>query len=253
MIIDVILKCCNRPWDITLYLDYWIEVFGQYPKYNIIIWNDSKIDLSEKYPDIKIVTKENFKFRDKLNSLLKNSCIKKRRWLDSGFAILSTFYIAETDIFWNIDADDMMFEKPVNMKILENIENYLRNNNLFSMSWDIWWSNFFRDTNHLIDFHRWAFGIACCKKDLKFLEDILTTIKSDEIVPPINIDNIVGSQLEKVKVFVFENTLAHQRPTREVWAHQYIHPLKVKAKGRTTNLYNATVFYEDKIITVNEF
>ena len=211
--IDVILKVRNRGnFNFLPYLKSWHDQFKKHPRYRVIIWNDSDEDLKSIFPNTRIKTQKHLKGIQYINSIVQASVCEKI-WRPACRAHCSTFWIAKSKIFWNIDADDMKFIEPIDFDVLKQIEDHMYGHpELFSMSWDLYWTLHKRYGN--IHPHHWTFGFNISRKDTKTVEWILKQ-PCERKKWGLNIDLMMENVMNRLpiykgvgfKSFVFKNKL----------------------------------------------
>jgi len=208
--IDVVLKVKDRPYDQMKYLEFWLDTFKNEEKYRVLIWDDtSDRKVKSLIGDFRaeIVTKKDLSNWNEIQHMVDFSEIALG-WRKAAYAHIAAFYIAQTQYFWNIDADDMKFKKPLSEARLYEIEQYAQNANIFATSWDIYWSKNLAFPSHP---HHWSFGVAFLKRDIDYLSEIM---KLSGDLPPwaVNIDVLFEyvKPFRSVQSFVFDNELMHE-------------------------------------------
>lgn len=208
--IDVVLKVKDRPYDQMKYLGFWLETFKNEEKYRVLIWDDTKNKkVKSLIGDLRaeVVTEKDLSNWDAIKGMVDTSEVALG-WRKAAYAHIATFHIAQTPYFWNIDADDMKFKKPLSETRLYEIEQYAQNANIFATSWDVYWSQNLAFPSHL---HHWSFGVAFLKRDIEYLPKVMK-LKGE--VPPwaVNIDVLFEyvKPHRAVQSFVFDNELLHE-------------------------------------------
>lgn len=138
-------------------LQHWINIVGWMGKDFYIVCDNENLE-KKIYKQIYFNNK-NIKFIKSVNKpvaqIVKN--IATSLWVKATYAHLTTFWHAKQNgikSFWNIDADDTMFEINADYcaKILDDISNYAKNNDIKAFSLDM-------HTSRTKGKH-WSFGIT---------------------------------------------------------------------------------------------
>lgn len=197
-------------------LNYWLGVFDDKTKYDIIIYSED-IDLPREYSCYKIIRKHNLLENIscvKLNNCIKQSSIITPHW-KGAFSALGSIYTYEmnNDLIFNVDADDFLIYGPIKSYIRQ-VENMFNDPQIKTLSADLHLSA------HIGDFftkrpHHFSFGLNLSRREFMknlILKSILKPLP--ELGFGVNLDYMIDKQLETINTpyigFVMPSLLSHQ-------------------------------------------
>lgn len=197
-------------------LNYWLGVFDDKTKYDIIIYSED-IDLPKEYNGYNILRKNNLLDNIsclKLNNYINDSKLITHHW-KGAFAALSNIYSYEAtnDLIYNIDADDIIIYGPVK-SYLRQVEELFQDPKMKTISSDLHLSA------HIGDFYsrrpnHFSFGVNLSRRDFMknlILKSIFKPIP--DIGFGINLDYMIDKQLETIDTpyigFVMPSLFSHQ-------------------------------------------
>ena len=152
--IDVFLKI-NRDDEMAYYsLEYWIKVFSLNPKYNIKILADIPLSKDFNFPIVPSKAGIDVKYKTLFNQT------RGAKWRFATRAFLSCYEYAETNFFWNIDADDTYYDLSPRIiaEYLIEIERISSKEQIDCFSQDFYRSTTISNNRHVYD--HWSFGIS---------------------------------------------------------------------------------------------
>lgn len=192
--IDVFLKCVKRPFDIQPFLSFWMDCFGRSDRYRIRLLDDTGLDLKSAFPQYAIHDSQSLRAGRNLAQEMIGEARRPLNMLGwESIANLTPFMLAESDWFWNIDADDiapmldLQSGPDLIRRKLEEVETFSRRSGVMAMSYDLWAS-----AHYLLDHgYHWTFGISLCRKDLRLLDRLLSSFAGIDLPTfKINIDHL---------------------------------------------------------------
>lgn len=202
--VDSVLKCLN----------FWLAAFDDKSKYNIFIYNEN-VNLPVEYSNFPVVRRHNL--LDNVNCRKIHDQIQKNHiashWKPAAFALSAPyFYLDNSELVYNIDADDIVLLGPIK-NYLSKLEESFNDNKIFTMSYDMHYSCHQGDY-YPIRPHHWTFGVNLSRR-LPMRDLILKQLFAPIPSPPwgTNIDYIIDYKLDSVDTpyvcFITPNHLVH--------------------------------------------
>ena len=205
--IDIVLKCRDRAWDVAVPVRKWADMFAS--DHRVIIWDDTaKKLMRDQFPDLLVVTKKDVPESEILSMIVSSDIAET--WRPAAFAHVATWYVAHSDLFWNIDADDMLMASPISQKVIAEIESYMTEHpKTLAMSWDMYWT--YHHAYRAVHPHHWSFGLVIARNDNAMLAEAMRRRNPAPCTWSNNIDyqfEVAKSDVE-IRTMVFPNTLLH--------------------------------------------